>query len=64
MADNKKLIDVLFEDTNLSELSSDFKTKATVIFETAVANQVLEEKRILKEDYTRKLDKEKVKISE
>lgn len=60
----KSPIGMLFEDDSLSNLSEDFKAKATVIFETAVANQVIEEKKVIEEEFSTKLDEEKTKIAE
>ena len=64
MADEKKPIEILFGDESLSDLSEDFKTKATVIFENAVATQVLEEKKTLEESYEAKLEEQKKEIAE
>lgn len=64
MADEKKPIEILFGDESLSDLSEDFKTKATVIFENAVATQVLEEKKTLEESYEAKLEEQKKEITE
>lgn len=44
MANEKTPIEILFSDESLSTLSEDFKGKATVIFENAVAAKVAEEK--------------------
>lgn len=62
MADEKKPIEILFEDKSLSELSEDFKTKATVLFENAVANQVAEEKKVLDAEMQTKLDEQRKEI--
>jgi hypothetical protein len=64
MADEKKPIEILFSDDSLSELSEDFKTKATVIFENAVAGQVAEEKKVLEEEFEKKLNEERQKVEE
>jgi hypothetical protein len=64
MADEKKGIEILFEDESLQDLSEDFKTKATVIFETAVAKGVSEEKQALEEEYEEKLEESKKEIAE
>ena len=64
MADEKKGIEILFEDESLQDLSEDFKTKATVIFETAVAKGVSEEKQALKEEYEERLEESKKEIAE
>jgi hypothetical protein len=64
MADEKKGIEILFEDESLQDLSEDFKTKATVIFETAVAKGVSEEKQALEEEYETKLEESKKEIAE
>jgi len=64
MADKEKTIEMLFNDDSLSELSEDFKTKATVIFENAVATKVAEEKEALEEAYVEKLEEEVKKIEE
>lgn len=64
MADEKKPIEILFGDESLSELSEDFKTKATVIFENAVASQVSEEKGVLEEEYKTKLEEQRKTIEE
>ena len=60
----KNPVEILFEDESLSELSTDFKTKATVIFENAVANLVADEKKVLEEDYQKKLDEQQKKLEE
>jgi len=64
MADEKNPIEILFGDESLSDLSEDFKTKATVIFENAVAKQVVEEKKELEEEYKTKLDEQRKDIEE
>jgi len=64
MADEKKGIEILFEDESLQDLSEDFKTKATVIFETAVAKGVQEEKQALEEEFEAKLEESKKELSE
>jgi len=64
MADEKKGIEILFEDESLQDLSEDFKTKATVIFETAVAKGVQDEKQVIKEEYETKLEESKKELSE
>jgi len=61
MAD-KKPIEILFADESLSELSEDFKTKASVIFENAVAEQVADHKKTLEEEFEKKLEEEKEKV--
>lgn len=62
MADENKGIEILFEDESLQDLSEDFKTKATVIFNTAVAKAVVEEKRILEESFDDRLEEEKKEV--
>ena len=62
MADEKKPIEILFSDDSLSELSEDFKSKATVIFENAVANQVAEEKKVIEEEFETKLEEQRKEI--
>lgn len=64
MADEKKPIEILFGDESLSDLSEDFKTKATVIFENAVASQVVDEKKVLEEEYQTKLDEQRKEIED
>ena len=64
MADEKKPIEILFSDESLSDLSEDFKSKATVMFESAVANQVTEEKLALKEEYETKLEEQRKEIED
>ena len=61
MAD-KTPIELLFADNSLSDLSEEFKTKASVIFENAVAEQVAEQKKVLEEELGNKLDEERKKI--
>lgn len=62
--EEKKGIEMLFEDSTLSELSEDFKSKATIIFENAVALQVSDEKKKLEEDYNTKLEEQQKKVEE
>lgn len=62
MADVTKPIETLFSDESLKDLSEDFKTKATVMFENAVANQVASEKATLKEEYEGKLEEQRKEI--
>jgi hypothetical protein len=62
MADENNPIEILFGDDSLSDLSEDFKTKATVIFENAVATQVVEEKKTLEEEYEAKLEEQRKEI--
>jgi len=62
MVDEKKPIQVLFSDESLKDLSEDFKTKATVIFENAVASQVSEEKKVLEAGFDAKLDEQRKEI--
>ena len=62
MAEKQKIFESLFADESLTELSEDFKTKASVIFENAVAAKVTEAKKSLDEEYTRKLDEAKEEI--
>lgn len=62
MVDEKKPIEVLFSDESLTDLSEDFKTKATVIFENAVAAQVSNEKKVMEESYKAKLDEQREEI--
>ena len=62
MAEKKNLFESLFADESLSELSEDFKTKATVIFENAVAAQIAEEKQKLEEEYQTKLEEQRKEI--
>lgn len=64
MADEKKPIEILFGDESLSELSEDFKTKATVLFENAVATQVAEEKKVLEADFQAKVEAQRKEITE
>ena len=64
MAEDKNPIEILFNDESLSELSEDFKTKATVMFENAVANQVAEEKVALKEEHKAQLEEQRKEIEE
>lgn len=64
MADEKKPIEILFSDESLSDLSEDFKTKATVIFENAVAAQVVKEKEALEESFKTKAEEEHKEIVE
>lgn len=63
MADVKTPIGILFEDASLSELSEDFKAKASVIFESAVAAGVAEIKKTLDEEYTQKLEEQKESVA-
>jgi hypothetical protein len=60
----KTPIEILFADDSLSELSEDFKTKASVIFENAVAEQVAEQKKVLEEEFGKKIEEERKKIEE
>ncbi len=62
MAEEKTGIALLFEDNSLSELSDDFKQKATVIFETAVAEKVIEEKKALEEEYKNRLEEQRKEV--
>ena len=62
MADEKKPIEILFSDDSLSDLSEDFKSKATVIFENAVATQIAKEKNSIKEEFQLKLDEQRKEI--
>jgi hypothetical protein len=55
----KKPIEMLFSDDSLSELSEDFKTKASVIFESAVENQINEQRKVLEEEFSDRLDEER-----
>jgi len=64
MADEKKPIEILFSDDSLSDLSEDFKTKATVIFENAVAGQVAEEKKVIEEEFKTKLEEQRKEVEE
>lgn len=64
MVDEKKPIEILFEDKSLSELSEDFKTKASVLFENAVATQVAKEKKDLEDESEEKADKENKEMEE
>jgi hypothetical protein len=64
MADEKKPIEILFSDDSLSDLSEDFKTKATVIFENVVAGQVAEEKKVIEEEFKTKLEEQRREIEE
>ena len=56
-----------FIETRLGTLdrtNKDFKTKATVIFENAVAGQLVEEKKVIEEEYERKLEEQRKEIEE
>ena len=62
MSEKNNPIEMLFADKSLSELSEDFKTKASVIFEDAVALKVAEEKKTIRENYRKKLRKKKKRL--
>jgi hypothetical protein len=59
MSDKTKGITALFESDEMSELSEDIKTKATVIFETAVADEVKTKSDAIQEDADAKLEEAK-----
>lgn len=63
MSKEYKGIEVLFEDESLKDISEDFKSKATVIFETAVAKAVADQKEIMEAEYNEKIDECKKEVA-
>lgn len=57
----KESVEEMFEGQDLSE---EFKEKATVVFEAAIAAKMLEEKEILEEEFEKRLEEEAARIEE
>jgi len=60
--EGKKPIEILFSDASLTNLSEDFKAKASVLFESAVQAEVAKEKLAMEESYKAKLDEQRKEL--